>query len=709
MDHAASQRAQDVLADQLPAPIRRLADIAFDYGWSWRPEGEALWRSVDPELWDACGRNPVRLLRLAAPAALARAAADPALRAAMDRLADALDAARAAPARATPAGTRDAPVAFLCAEYAIHASLPIYSGGLGVLAGDLLKEASDRAVPLVAVGLLYRRGYFHQRLDPSGLQHEYWTVVPPQQLPLERAVDAAGAPVAIEVPLRGHAVHAAVWRAQVGAVPLYLLDSDVPENAPIDRFVTSQLYVGDREYRLMQYALLGVGAVRALAALGIRPGVFHLNEGHPALAALELARDALARGETLERAVGEVRRRIVFTTHTPVAAGNETYAPADVVSVLGPWLRTLGIEPAAALALGRPPGTSDDAPFGMTDLALRTSRAANGVSRRHAEVSRELWARHWPGLPAAEVPIAAVTNGVHLPTWMAEPMRALLARHLGPEWTAHPEDPARWAGVEELPDEELWAVRCRLRADLVAFARARSISDRLARGEPIAYVERADRAFDPAVLTVGFARRVASYKRLHLLVADPARALALLAGPHPMQVVMAGKAHPRDEGAKAIVQRIFELKGEPNVAERVVYLEDHDMEMARKLVAGCDVWVNLPRPPQEASGTSGMKAALNGGLDLSVLDGWWCEAFDGRNGWAIRSEPGPDEAAQDARDAAALYDLLEREVVPLFYDRDAAGVPRAWLRQVKASLQSIGPRFITARTLEDYVAHVYSP
>ncbi len=701
------ETAQDVLAAGLPEPLRPLARLAFDYWWSWQRGGEELWRAVDPDRWDASGHNPVRLLREAPRQTLERAAQDGALLAELRRLVLALEAVHAAPEAPAPPASADAPIAFLCAEYAVHASLPIYSGGLGVLAGDLLKEASDRRTPLVAVGLVYRRGYFHQRLDPSGLQHEYWTTIAPEQLPLEPARDAAGGPLTVTVPIRDRNVEARIWRAQVGRIPLYLLDTDVPANAPIDRFITAQLYVGDREYRLMQYALLGIGGVRALSALGIRPALYHLNEGHPALATLELAREPLGRGEPLERALDHVRARVVFTTHTPVAAGNEAYAPADIASVLGPYLASLGLGPGGALALGCAPGAQTPQPFGMTDLALRTSRSANAVSRRHGEVARAMWAHHWPGRAVEDVPITHVTNGVHLPTWIAPPMRALLERHLGADLLACAADPDRWARVDAIPDEELWAVRCQLRAELVAFVRARSVTDRLARGEPIAYVERAARAFDPNVLTAGFARRVASYKRLHLLVADPRRALAALAGPHPLQTVIAGKAHPRDEGAKTIVQAIFALKNEPFAGDRVVFLEDHDLETARMLVAGCDVWVNLPRPPLEASGTSGMKSAMNGGLNLSVLDGWWSEAFAGDNGWGIASAPGPDELLQDARDGDAFYGLLEREVVPLFYDRDAAGIPRSWIRRVKASLRTIGPFFNTARALDDYVRRIY--
>jgi starch phosphorylase len=699
--------ARDALAGQLPQALQPLAGLAFNYWWSWQPGGEALWRAVDGDVWEACGHNPVRLLREVPRAALQRAASDASFLARADQLARGLEGALARPCAPAPPASPAAPIAFLCAEYGLHASLPIYAGGLGVLAGDLVKEASDRCLPLVAVGLLYRRGYFHQRLDPSGWQHESWTVTSPEQLPLERVTGPGGAPLTVHVPIRDRSVRAWIWRAEAGRVPLFLLDSNVPENGAIDRFITAQLYVGDREYRLMQYALLGVGAVRALAAMGIRPALYHVNEGHAALATLELAREAAERGEPLDRAIAAVRERVVFTTHTPVAAGNECYSAAEMEPALVPLARQIGAPVDALLALGRAPGARPGEPFGFTDLALRTSRAANAVSRRHGEVACAMWAHHWPRRREADVPIQHVTNGVHVPTWMAAPMRALLDRYLGPDWREHTADPWRWRAVDAIPDAELWAVRSLLRAELVEVTRARSVSDRLARGEPIDYVERAARTFDPAVLTVGFARRVASYKRLDLLVSDPPRALALLAGPRPIQVVIAGKAHPKDDRAKRFVQTIFAYKHEPLAGARVAFLEDYDIDIARQLVAGCDVWLNVPRPPLEASGTSGMKAALNGGLNLSVLDGWWCEGYDGTNGWAIRSEPGPDEVTQDGRDAAALYHLLEDEIIPLFYERDASGVPRRWVERVRASLRTLPARFCAARTIHEYLVRVY--
>jgi glycogen phosphorylase len=706
MAETTARSERETLAARLPEPLRPLARLAYNFWWSWQPDGDALWRSIDPEWWDACGQSPVRLLREAPQDTLDRAAALPAILDRMERLSRGLDEALARPCTPALPAMPDAPIAFFCAEYGVHASLPVYAGGLGVLAGDLLKEASDRCVPLVGVGLLYRRGYFHQRLDRSGWQHECWTVSAPEQLAVERVLGASGTPLAVEIPVRDRMVHASVWRADVGRVPLYLLDTDVPENSGVERFITAQLYIGGREYRLLQYVVLGIGGVRALEAMGVHAVLLHLNEGHPALAALELVRDRLARGEPIERALSAARERVVFTTHTPVAAGNETYPVAEIEHALRAFGAEVGAAAPALLALGRPAGAAPSQPFGMTDLGLRASRSTNAVSRRHGEVARAMWAHHWPDRREDEIPIGHVTNGVHVPTWMAGPMRALLDRHLGPEWIEHPADPWRWAAIDAIPDEELWATRCRLRADLVAFARARSVSDRLVRGEPIEYVERASRSFDPDVLTLGFARRVASYKRLSLLVADTERIVALLGGAHRVQLLIAGKAHPHDDAAKEMVRRLFGFKEQ--LAARVVVLEDHDLAMAKLLVAGCDVWLNLPRPPLEASGTSGMKSAMNGGLNLGILDGWWCEGYDGANGWAIRSDTMLDAPLQDARDADALYGLLEREVVPLFYERDAGGVPRGWVRRVKASLRSLGPAFNTARTMRDYLVQVYA-
>ncbi len=694
------------LLSRLPPALFPLGRLAYNYWWSWQPGGEEVFRAVDPDRWEACGHNPIRLL--IESSRLKEAAADQTLIARAAALEAALAAELAQPFANAPPASPDQPIAFICAEYAVHESLPIYSGGLGALAGDFLKEASDRRLPLVAIGLLYRRGYFHQRLDPSGWQHEWWSPERPDDMPALPVLSADGKPLTVSVPLRGERVAARIWRVEVGRIPLYLLDTAVPENSPLGRWVGAQLYVGNPDVRLMQYALLGVGAIRAFAAMGVRPAVVHLNEGHAALASIAIASEEASRGSPWPAALEAARHRVVFTTHTPVAAGNDSYANADVERILGELPSELGVDRGELFALGRWHGSNGEQRFGMTELALRTSRSANAVSRKHGEVAREMWQVLWPGKRAEAVPIVHVTNGVHLATWMAEPVRALLRRHLGTQWEANPANPWCWSAVEAIPDEELWAVRNELRSRLVDFVRSQSISDRLARGEPLDYVEQAARTFDPNVLTVGFARRVASYKRLNLLIQDPARALGLLRSPRPIQVIIAGKAHPRDDEAKRSVQLIFGLKHEATAGARVAFLEDYDLRIARAMVSGCDLWVNLPRPPLEASGTSGMKAAFNGGLNLSVLDGWWCEAFNGNNGWAIHSETTPDVLMQDARDAAALYGLLENEVVPLFYQRDASGVPRGWTQRIKSSLRTIGPAFCTARMLSDYLVHVYA-
>ena len=705
------ERAAAALAGRVPPALAPLAKLAYDYRWSWWPGGPEAFRAVDPRRWDLCGGNPVRLLQESSSETLARAAEDSPLIARAVSMADAIAAERARPWSQAPFPP-DRPVAFLCAEYGIHASLPIYAGGLGVLAGDLLKEASDRALPLVAVGLLYRHGSFHQRLDPSGWQHEYWVETDGERLPAARVTGSHGRPLQISVPIGGRDVAAQIWRIDVGRVPLFLLDSDVPDNTRVDRWITSRLYVGDRETRLAQYALLGIGGIRALRALGIDPGVVHLNEGHAALAPLELAREGIASGTSFAAAWDRARARTVFTTHTPVAAGNDSYDPEPTLSVLRDFAEELRLTPAEFLALGRTRGDDPHQAFGMTVLGLHGSRSANGVSRRHGQVAREMWASLWPDRPVDAVPIAHVTNGVHIPTWMAPAMRDLLDRWLGSDWSARASDPSTWDAVDEIPDAELWAVRQTLRGELVRWVQMQSIDDRLARGAvPRHYAEAAARGFSPDVLTIGFARRIATYKRLYLLIREPGRALPLLDGPTPLQLVIAGKAHPEDDDAKHLVQQLFPVAMAQQVASRVAYLEDYDHGMAARLVAGCDVWVNLPRPPLEASGTSGMKAALNGGLHLSVLDGWWEEAFDGRNGWGIgvetASDPLPGPEAQDARDASTLYSLLEREIVPTFYERDETGVPRTWVQRIKHSLRSIGPRFNASRMLHDYSDAVY--
>ena len=691
------------LASRLPERLAPFTDLAYNYRWSWTPGGDEAFAAIDPQRWQQCGRNPVRLLQEVSADALAAAAADEQLIARAEEVLAAVQGDLARPPAPGPA-TPERPVAFFCAEYAVHQSLPIYSGGLGALAGDLLKAASDRAVPLVAMGLMYRRGYFRQQIELGGHQREYWIENDPERMPAALVTVDGGEPLTVRVPIYGAVVTAQVWRVDVGRVPLFLLDAERPENDRLQRWITAQLYVGDPYTRLAQYALLGLGGMRALAALGIDPGVVHLNEGHAGFVSLELAASELARGASFEDALEAARERTVFTTHTPVPAGNDTYPREQVVEALGAYAAEAGIDPETVVELGRTHPDTRDEPFGVTQFALRTSRAANGVSARHGEIARQMWRPLWPGHPADEVPIGHVTNGVHTATWMGAEMRALLDRHLGAAWTERLADPETWAAVDGIGDDELWAVRRRQRERLVELVRDRAPLDRLTRGEAREYVEAGMRSFDPGALTIGFARRLATYKRLDLLLQDPQRALALINGDRPVQIVIAGKAHPRDEPGKQLIERLLKLRGAPGVGHRIVFLHDYDLELASRLVQGCDVWLNVPRPPLEASGTSGMKSALNGGLQLSVLDGWWPEASDAAGGWSLSGEVDPDHAAQDARHGAELLRLFEDEIVPTYYD---GAPPRAWIDRIRQSLRTIGPRFSAERMVDDYVERMY--
>ena len=705
-DEDLAQRAAD-LAGRVPDALAALPRIAYNYRWAWYPRGKEVFSAVDPGRWRRCGENPVRLLQEVSSEALARAADDRELLARTAALEDAFAADLNRPAAGPVAPER--PVAFFCAEFGVHHSLPIYSGGLGALAGDLVKEASDRALPLVAVGLLYRQGYFRQRLDASGWQQEYWIDIDPERLPAALVREADGRPLTVTVPIRGSEVSAQIWRVAVGRVPLFLLDTDRPENGRLERWIGSQLYVGDPITRLSQYALLGVGGMRALGALGIEPSVVHLNEGHAAFAVLELARAETARGASAEAALAAARKRTVFTTHTPVGAGNETYSREELIDTLGDAAADAGLDPEMIVRLGRQDPEDDAEPFGVTQFSLRMSRTANAVSRRHGSVAREMWRGLWPERAIEAVPITHVTNGVHLVTWVGPAMHRLLDRYLGEDWWRRASNVATWEAIDTVPDAELWSARCEQRAELVALVQERSGIDRLAEHQPREQIEAAARAFDPDALTIGFARRNATYKRLHLFTIMPRRVRDLMAGERSVQFVLAGKAHPSDNDAKRSIQELFRFRDAPNVSERVVYLHEYDLAMAKFLVRGCDLWLNLPRPPLEASGTSGMKAVVNGGLNLSVLDGWWAEAYDGTNGWALPGEVQFDRATQDKRDAGTLYRLLAEQVVPTFYDRDPDGLPRSWLARIRASMRTLPSAFCAARMLDDYIERIYVP
>jgi starch phosphorylase len=696
------------LAERLPDALQPLARVAFNYRWSWMPGGADVFRDMDPSLWERSQGNPRAMIETIPPHRMKQLADDPDYVGRVTALAARIEADLLRPPMVAGI-TAGHPVAYFCSEFGVHHSLPLYGGGLGVLAGDVLKAASDLALPMVGVGLLYRDGYFHQRLDLSGWQHEWWATTEFERLPVVLVTGPDHQPLTVEVTMRARTVRIQIWRLDIGRVPLYLLDTDRVDNHPIDRWITARLYIGDRHIRLTQYGVLGVGGVHALAALGIQPRLIHLNEGHAALASFERLRALIVAGHAPEEALALVREATVFTTHTPVAAGNEQYTVDEVEPVLGQLREGLDAHRPFFYGLCRFDPENVREAIGITPLALRTSRASIGVSRRHGEVARSMWHTLWPARPAHEVPIGHVTNGVHTTTWMAEPMQALLERHVGSDWRARLADGPRWELIASIPDSELWAVRQALRRELVEYARTRSVRVRLARGESPDYVDSAARVFDPEVLTIGFARRVATYKRLHLFMRQLDRGLRLLSNDaQAIQVVIGGKAHPQDEEAKQALRAVLELRRAPHVSSRVAFLEDYDLDMARRLVAGADLWVNVPRPPLEASGTSGMKVVLNGGLNLSVLDGWWIEGYDGETGWAIVS-PDADAAVQDDHDAGALYDLLEHEIVPLFYERDTAGLPRRWIGRIKTSMQRLIPRFSADRMVRDYVTTLYDP
>jgi glycogen phosphorylase len=686
-------RAASALAARLPWTLAPLARIAYNYRWAWLPDGPAIFREIDPRRWRLCNANPVRLLQEASNNALIEAAANRDLVARAEAIEEQIREDMARPFRDL-AVTEERPVAYFSAEFGVHTSLPIYSGGLGALAGDILKEASDRAVPMVGVSLMYRRGYFRQRIDATGWQQEYWVPTDPERTPAVLVTGEDALPLKIHLPVGDDDVVAQIWRVDVGRVPLFLLDTELDENNRMSRWITSRLYDGDPDTRLAQYAVLGIGGIRALNALAVDPGVVHMNEGHAALTSVQMELDGVA----------DARERTVFTTHTPVPAGNDTYPPDRLRALLA----RCDADIDAIVRRGRTHPDDEHEPFGVTQFALRNSRAANGVSRRHGEVSREMWQGLWPDREIDDVPIGHVTNGVHIPTWVGPPMRELLDRHLGDGWWRRADDPATFQAIEDIPATELWAVRCEQRARLVEFIRERSLLDRVARGDNRYYAEAASQAFDPNVLTVGFARRLATYKRLSILLSDVQRSLAVLGGDRPIQLLLAGKAHPKDDEGKRLVQGLFALRNEDAVAKRVVYLEDYDLGVGARLTRGCDVWLNVPRPPLEASGTSGMKSVVNGGLQLSVLDGWWAEGYDGSNGWALDGSVDPDHAAQDARHASELFRLLEEEVVPEFHDRDGDGIPQAWVRRMKASMRTLIPEFSASRMVRDYEEQLYS-
>ncbi|MGA8733172.1 MAG: alpha-glucan family phosphorylase [Terriglobales bacterium] len=702
--------------DRFIAPAQeRLWELARNLWWSWDHDAASLFRDLDPVRWRQLNQNPVSLLAEFPLAKLESRAAELVLHSRINyasrRLQEYLQADRTWGTR--HAGVlRPSPVAYFSAEFGLHESLPVYSGGLGVLAGDHIKSASDLGIPLVGIGLFYGQGYFRQRLDRNGWQQEEYLETDVNQLPMEVAIGNNGRPVVVQIETRNGSIHAKVWRVEVGRCDLFLLDSDVEGNTPDDRELTSRLYGGNARTRIRQELLLGVGGFRALKAMGITPGVLHLNEGHSGFAVVEAIHMRMDdEGIGFDAAVPRVSREVVFTTHTPVPAGHDRFEADLIEEHLGPLREQMGISQESLMGLGREDPNNQSETFCMTVLGLRLSRRANAVSALHGEVSRAMWTGLCPGKPEDEVPIGHITNGVHVPSWLAPQMFRLYDRHLGTNWHQHSSEARIWEGIENVDDGELWETHLSLKSRLLEFVRRRAVEQAERRGESREVLQRLGKVLSPDALTIGFARRFATYKRANLILSDIESLASMVNDPkRPVQFVFAGKAHPNDEPGKRVLQQIAELMRNPRFADKFVFVEDYDINVGRHFVQGVDVWLNNPRRPQEASGTSGQKVVLNGGLNLSVLDGWWAEAYDGMNGFAIGTgRTHSDMNLHDARDAEDLRRTLREEVIPLYYQRDRDGLPRGWIKRMKRTIRTLGWRFNADRMVMDYTLKCYVP
>lgn len=710
--------------EQFIAPSQeRLWALAGNLWWSWHSDVGQIFRELAPVRWRELDHNPIELLSEIPLRKLEDRSAQLVLHSrinhAYHRMQEHIESAETWGSR--HCGILQArPVAYFSAEFGLHESLPIYSGGLGVLAGDHVKSASDLGVPLVGIGLFYTQGYFRQRLDDTGMQRETNLDVNTSQLPITPAIGEDGQAVTITVETRTGTIHAKVWKLAVGRCTLLLLDSDVPGNADEDRKLTARLYGGDNRIRIRQELLLGVGGIRALRAMGIDPGVLHLNEGHSAFAPLEMVRVLMNDdGLQFEEAVRQVARHTVFTTHTPVPAGHDRFSPESLEEHLGPLGDSLGLSRDQLLSMGRVDPDNNHETFCMTVLALKLSRRANAVSSLHGDVSRRMWNCLWPQRDESEVPIGHITNGVHVLSWLAPQMHQLYDRHLGVSWPMNSADPKVWKRIEQVNDGELWETHLSLKSRLIDFVRRRGLrlspdgneNGKVRINGNRESITHPNLLLSPDALTIGFARRFATYKRANLFLFNFARLLAMVNDPQrPIQFVFAGKAHPRDEPGKYVLQQIAQLTRNPELAGKIVFVEDYDINVGRHLVQGVDVWLNNPRRPLEASGTSGQKVVLNGGLNLSILDGWWAEAYNGCNGFAIGNiRSHVSDEIQDARDAEALYRVLVEEVIPMYYDRDRHGLPRKWIAVMKNAISTLGWRFNADRMVMDYVRHSYIP
>jgi starch phosphorylase len=698
----------------IPQRISRLHELAYNLWFTWNADAQALYAAIDPALWAACEHNPVRLLEAVAPDRLSALAEVGEFLGRYDRVLARFDAYMHPESTwysRAHGDTATRTIAYFSAEFGLHESLPIYSGGLGILSGDHCKEASDLGMPLVGVGFLYPQGYFRQRITGTGAQEAIYEKLNFSHMPVHAATDTTGQELIVSVDLPGRKVFAKVWRLQVGRIPLFLMDTDVAPNTPADRTLSARLYGGDHEMRIAQEIMLGIGGVRALRALNLDPLVWHMNEGHSAFMGLERCRELVqGAGLSFQEACEVEAANAIFTTHTPVAAGNDVFGVDLVERYFRDFWPQLGIDRDAFLNFARQDFDWGQG-FSMTVLALRLSAQHNGVSRLHGAVSRQMWHFLWPGVEDDEIPISSITNGVHTATWLAPELADLYTQYLGADWHDHLDEPARWEGVAQIPDGELWRIHQQRKAMLIEFARARVARQRTRVGEGGPQVSATAQLLNPAALTLGFARRFATYKRATLLFRDPERLARLLSNPaRPVQIVFAGKAHPDDKAGQELIRQVYEYSRDPRFAGRVVFLEDYDIDMARYLVSGVDVWLNTPIRPHEASGTSGQKASLNGVPNCSIIDGWWEEGYNGANGWAIGEQRDyVDDETRDETDAQALYATLEARIVPAYYEARHDDVPQEWTAIMKEAIRTLAPAFSMRRMLKDYTEQLYQP
>lgn len=706
--------ASPELCPALPKALTPLCDISRNYWWTWNEDHLTIFREMDPVLWERCSHNPVRMLEEVSYLRLAALATDVNYLATVNKTAqrfrDYMAAQNTWAQEHLTHVNFEKPIAYFCAEYGLHESLHTYSGGLGMLAADHLKSASDLGIPMVAIGILYRQGYFQQRLDVSGWQGELYEDSDFAKLPISLVRDKENNPIKVEVKMRGRVVKACAWRVDVGRVPLFLLDTDLEENDPIDRWITAHLYGGNTDTRIAQEMVLGIGGVRLLRAIGLDPSVYHMNEGHAAFLTLELLREELNNGTSFLDAEPKIREKCIFTTHTPVPAGHDAFSPDEMDIFFASYWPQLNLTRDQFLTLGARRSGDAWERFNMTVLALRYARKSNGVSKLHGRVSREMWQVLYPEKSVEEVPIGSITNGVHARTWVAPLFGDLYNKYLGSDWGDHMSEPEIWEKVASIPDEELWERKEALRERLISFARHRILRSRRDRGESNERIQAVGTLLNPGILTIGFARRFSTYKRGDLILRDIERITRIFTHlEKPVQIIFAGKSHPRDDGGKRLIQKIVEWSNHPILCNRVAFIENYDAYVGRNMVQGVDLWLNNPRRPLEASGTSGQKVGFSGGLNLSVLDGWWPEGFNGENGWSIGQEiDGIDPELQDELDATSIYDRLEHEVIPLFYDREN-GIPRRWIARVKEAMRTLNPIFNTDRMLIEYATELYFP